>query len=99
MLLSVSPDFPYARLINNIDMNICMFTRKELQLYGAMVEGSQGGLPDRCPIKPGVYAINKMKVDLDRWPLLLRGFDATASFTVHKNGRILSKINLQAVLK
>lgn len=99
MLLVVSPEFPYSRLINNLDMNLCTFTRRDLPFYGSMVDASGNTLPDRCPIKPGTYNINKMKIDLDKWPLLLRGFDVGASFTIHKNGRILSKINMQASLK
>lgn len=46
-------------------------------------------------IRPGVYTINNMQIDLDRWPLLWRGFNTAASITLHKNGRILSKWDIK----
>lgn len=92
--MSVSPEFPYARFINNIDVNVCTFCRKELPNYGRLVEASNGQFPDRCPIKPGVYNIQNMRVELDKWPLLWRGFNAAGSIILHKNGRILSKFDI-----
>lgn len=93
--MSISPEFPYARFLNNMDLNLCTFVRKDLPLYGRLVEASNGQFPDRCPIKPGVYTIQNMRIDIDRWPLLLRGFEATASIILHKNGRIITKLDIK----
>lgn len=91
----VSKEFPYARLLNNLEVNLCTFLRKDLPLYGRLVEASNGQLPDRCPIKPGVYTIQNFRFDIDRWPLLLRGFEATASIILHKNGRVITKLDIK----
>lgn len=94
--INVSPDFPYARMINNMDVSLCTFCRRELPIYGRLVESSDGQLPDRCPILPGVYTINNMRIDLDKMPFLWRGFNSNATITLHKNGRILSKWDIAA---
>lgn len=95
MKINVSPDFPYAKLVNSVDVNLCTFCRKEWPMYGRLIEATNGQLPDRCPIKPGVYTIQNLRVDLDKWPLLWRGFNSAASIILHKNGRILTKLNLK----
>lgn len=91
----MSPDVPYSRLINNMDVNLCTFLRREWPMYGRLIEATNGQFPDRCPIKPGVYTIQNMRIDLDKFPLLYRGFSGAASITLHKNGRILTKLNFQ----
>lgn len=91
----VSPEFPYAKFINGVDTNLCTFVRREFPTYGRLVEASGNQLPDRCPIKQGVYRINNFRINLDKYPMLWRGFDVTASLTFHKNGRILSKFDLR----
>lgn len=78
-----------------MDVNLCTVCRRELPIYGQLVESSNGQLPDRCPIQPGVYAINNMRIDLDRYPLLWRGFNTIATITMHKDGQILSKWNIK----
>lgn len=85
-------------MVNNMDINMCTFCRRELPIYGRLVDASNGQLPDRCPIQPGVYTINGMRIDLDRYPLLWRGFNTAATITIHKNGRILSKWNIKCSL-
>lgn len=82
-------------MVNNMDVNMCTFCRRDLPIYGRLVESSNGQLPDRCPIQPGVYTINNMRIDLDKYPLLWRGFNSAAAITLHKNGRILSKWNIK----
>lgn len=59
--------------------------------YGRLIDASSGQFPEHCPIPPGVYTIRNMRIDLDKYPLLFRGFNSAATITVHKNGRILSK--------
>lgn len=78
-----------------MDANVCTFARRELPIYGRLMEASGYQLPERCPIKAGVYRINNFRVNLDKYPMLWRGFDVYATFTIHKNGRILSKFDLQ----
>lgn len=78
---------------------MCTFVRKEWPMYGRLIEASKGQFPERCPIRPGVYTIQNMRVDLDRYPLLWRGFNALASITLHKNGRVLTKVNFKVGLK
>lgn len=95
----MSPDFPYAVLLNNVDVNLCTFCGKECPIYARLVEASSGQFPDRCPIKPGVYQIQNMRIDVDKWPLLWRGFNAAAKIILHKNGRILTKLNLRAGMR
>lgn len=80
-----------------MDVNVCTFCRREYPMYGRLIEASNGQFPDRCPIKPGVYTIQNMRIDLDKFPLLWRGFNGgAASITLHKNGRILTRLNIQA---
>lgn len=69
-----------------------------MPIYGRMIEASNGQLPDRCPIKPGVYTIRNMRVDLDRYPLLWRGFNTIGTVMLHKNGRVLTKFNVKGSL-
>lgn len=93
--LNVSPDFPYARMLNNMDVNMCTLCRLDSPLYRRLVEASGGQIPAQCPIQPGVYTVQNLKVELDKFPLLFRGFSSTASITLHKNGRILAKWDLK----
>lgn len=96
--MSISPDFPYAMLLNNLDVSLAIFCRKELPVYNQFREASNGQLPERLPIAPGMYRIENMRLSTDKFPMLWRGFDAQASFIVHKNGRILSKLDARAAL-
>lgn len=68
-------------------------------MYGRLVEASNGQLPDRCPIKPGVYTIKNYRIDLDKYPMFWRGFDTSASLIIHKNGRILAKLDFKKYVK
>lgn len=88
-----SPEFPYAKQLNEIDSDICTFAR--MPTYINLMEASGHTLPQSCPIKPGVYHINNFRVSLEKYPLLWRGFDIAATFILHKNDRVLSKMDLQ----
>lgn len=83
-------------LLNNLDTNIALFCRKEVPVYNQFREASNGLLPERLPIKPGIYRIENVRLSMDKYPMLWRGFDVQASFIVHKNGRILSKLDINA---
>lgn len=91
--MTSSPDFPYAKQLNEIDSDICTFAR--MPLYTKLMEASGHTLPHTCPIKPGVYHINMFRVPLDKYPLLWRGFDIAATFVLQKDDRVLSKMDLQ----
>lgn len=97
--ISVSPSFPYSMVLNNLDTNLALFCRKEVPFYNHFREASNGLLPDRLPIKQGIYRIENMRLSIEKYPMLWRGFDVKASFIVHKNGRILSKLDIHAIFK
>lgn len=86
-------------VLNNLDAHLALFCRKEVPVYNQFREASNGLLPDRLPIKPGIYRMENVRLSIDKHPLLWRGFDIQASFIVHKNGRILSKLDVHATYK
>lgn len=95
--MSISPNFPYAKLINNMDVSLGVFCRRELPIYNQFREASNGQLPERLPVAPAIYRIENMRLSTERFPMLWRGFDVEASFIIHKNGRILSKLDARAI--
>lgn len=82
-------------MVNNMDVNLAQFCRSDMPQYARLIEASGGQFPAQCPILPGVYTIRNLRIDLDKFPLLWRGFNAAASITIHKNGRILSKWDIR----
>lgn len=84
-------------ILNNMDTSLALFCRKEVPIYNQFREASYGQLPERLPIAPGIYRIENIRITNEKFPMLWRGFDVQASFIVHKNGRILSKLDTRVI--
>lgn len=97
MLVNVSSDFPYAVFVDKMNPELCFFAKREVTLYRQLMENSN--FPERCPIQPGTYYIRNYQLDLSKYTMLHRGFTTTASFTVHKGDRVLTKVNVKCVAK
>lgn len=97
ILVNLSPGFPYAGIVENMDFDMCVVSRKDMFLFRQLLNASN--IPSTCPISPGIYSIRNFRLDLNRYPLTLRGFDVVASFQVHNENRILSKFNARCALK
>lgn len=68
-------------------------------MYRRVIEASNGQFPARCPIPAGIYRIDNLRIDLDKYPMLMRSFSANANIIFHKNGRILAKFHLKGGIK
>lgn len=82
-----------------MDISVCSLIRSDSPQYRRWIEASGGQFPEQCPIMPGIYTIQNLRIDLDKFPLLFRGFSSSGSITLHKNGRILSKWDIKASVK
>lgn len=95
--MNVSPGFPYANMVDNNEFDMCFVAKKDMFLFRQLMNASN--IPSTCPINPGVYSIRNFRLDLNGYPLALRGFDVIATFQVHNENRILSRFTAKCVLK
>lgn len=84
-------------MLNNLDIGLSAFCRKEMPVFNRLREASDRTIPERLPIRPGIYHIKSLRFNLDKFPLLNRGFNTRASIAIHKNGRVLSKFLVHAI--
>lgn len=61
--------------------------------YARLIEASDPSFAERCPIPVGVYTIRHWRIDLDKIPPMKKGFNGTATITVHKGENVLSKMD------
>lgn len=66
--------------------------KKDIPLYRKLMASSN--LPERCPIEPGTYKVDKLSIDLRKVPMLAKGFTANATVNIHKFGEKLAIINV-----
>lgn len=92
----MSPDFPYASLVNSMEIDLCSASKRDLFMFRQLLQASD--LPPTCPIPAGTYTIQSFHLDLGRYPLLLRGFDSTAEITVHNGDHIYGKIDARWIV-
>lgn len=91
--MNVAAKLPESKFNDKVETDLCFFVKKDIPAYRKLMTTST--FPERCPIEPGTYRVEKMNIDLRKVPLLSKGLAGNATFTVHKSGKKMAIINVR----